>query len=79
MIKIANNQRARVWILPNGKSNKALDCRVYAYAALYGLFHFGLNLNKIAQETTSTPEVAPKNNLPPAALFRSTPNFATDW
>ncbi len=38
-------QRYRVWDLPSGKRNEALDCRVYAYAALCGLMHMGLKLN----------------------------------
>ncbi len=31
--------RIRVWKLPKGHANEALDCRVYAYAALQGLYH----------------------------------------
>ncbi len=38
----------RVWELPSGRSNEALDCRVYAYAALHGLLHRGLMLNRVA-------------------------------
>jgi phage terminase large subunit GpA-like protein len=29
----------RRWVLQKGKANEALDCRVYAYAALHGLYH----------------------------------------
>lgn len=29
----------RKWVLPGGRANEALDCRVYAYAALWGLYH----------------------------------------
>lgn len=36
----------RIWELPAGRANEALDCRVYAYAALNGLNHFGLKLNQ---------------------------------
>ena len=36
------------WWKPDGKRNEALDCRVYAYAALHGLFSMGLNLNRRA-------------------------------
>jgi len=40
----------RVWEPKVGRSNEALDCRVYAYAALCGLLHRGLKLNKKADE-----------------------------
>jgi len=43
--KQANGQFFRVWELPPGRANEALDCRVYAYGALCGLLHFGLKLN----------------------------------
>jgi phage terminase large subunit GpA-like protein len=29
----------RKWVLQKGRANEALDCRVYAYAALHGLYH----------------------------------------
>lgn len=38
----------RYWWKPDGRRNEALDCRVYAYAALYGLLSMGLNLNRRA-------------------------------
>ncbi len=38
------------WILPKGRANEALDCRVYAYAALAGLYATRkLSLDRIAQ------------------------------
>lgn len=46
-------QRYRVWELPSGLRNEALDCRVYAYAALCGLIHMGLKLNKKVDEVKS--------------------------
>lgn len=46
--KTMNGQRFRVWELSPGRANEALDCRVYAYGALCGLIHFGLQLNKAA-------------------------------
>jgi phage terminase large subunit GpA-like protein len=46
--KFAGGQHYRVWELPPGRANEALDCRVYAYAALCGLMHIGLKLNKRA-------------------------------
>ena len=36
----------RTWWKPDSRRNEALDCRVYAYAALHGLLSMGLNLNK---------------------------------
>lgn len=39
----------RFWWKPDGRRNEALDCRVYAYAALHGLLSMGLNLNKRAE------------------------------
>jgi len=44
--KVSGGQHYRVWELPPGRANEALDIRVYAYAALCGLLHFGLRLNK---------------------------------
>lgn len=38
----------RYWWKPDGRRNEALDCRVYAYAALHGLLSMGLHLNKRA-------------------------------
>lgn len=46
-------QRYRVWELPSGHRNEALDCRVYAYAALCGLIHMGLKLNKKVDEASA--------------------------
>ncbi|MGI4765508.1 MAG: phage terminase large subunit family protein [Janthinobacterium lividum] len=48
--KEVRGQRFRVWECPKGRANEALDCRVYAYAALAGLTHFGLKLNRRADE-----------------------------
>lgn len=39
----------RYWWKPDGRRNEALDCRVYAYAALHGLLSMGLHLNKRAE------------------------------
>jgi phage terminase large subunit GpA-like protein len=44
-VKEVAGHRFYVWELPPGRANEALDCRVYAYAALCGLLHFGLRLN----------------------------------
>ncbi|WP_244542177.1 phage terminase large subunit family protein [Azotobacter beijerinckii] len=52
--KTSGGQVYRVWELPPGRANEALDCRVYAYAALCGLMHLGLKLNKRAEEVNAT-------------------------
>lgn len=51
--KTSGGQHYRVWELPPGRANEALDCRVYAYAALCGLLHLGLKLNKRADEVNA--------------------------
>ena len=56
--KAAGGHKFRVWELPPGRANEALDCRVYAYAALCGLLHFGLKLNRRADETAGPGEPA---------------------
>lgn len=43
--KESHGQRFRVWELPPGRANEALDTTVYSYAALCGLQHLGLKLN----------------------------------
>lgn len=48
-VKEVAGHRFYVWELPPGRANEALDCRLYAYAALCGLLHFGLRLNVFAQ------------------------------
>ena len=59
--KVSGGQHYRVWELPPGRANEALDCRVYGYAALCGLLHFGLKLNKKVEM------VAPGRAFPPSA------------
>lgn len=54
LVKVANGQRYRVWDLPPGRANEALDIRVYAYGALCGLLHLGLKLNQRADEVFAT-------------------------
>lgn len=52
VVKESSGQKYRVWELPSGRANEALDCRVYAYAALCGLLHFGLKLNRRVDEVS---------------------------
>jgi phage terminase large subunit GpA-like protein len=73
VVKSVSGQKFRVWELPPGKANEALDCRVYAYAALCGLLHFGLQLNRRVESIVPTyagpaiPAVIPKDPEPAAA------------
>lgn len=61
--KESHGQRFRVWELPPGRANEALDTTVYAYAALCGLQHLGLKLNKrvdgVRSGRVELPKVAP--------------------
>ena len=43
-------QKVRKWVPIPGRANERLDCRVYAYAALRGLIHMGLKLNRRADD-----------------------------
>jgi phage terminase large subunit GpA-like protein len=49
-IKQKGGHKYRVWTLPDGRANEALDIRVYAYAALHGLMHRGFKLNREAEK-----------------------------
>lgn len=44
-----------VWLTPAGRANEAADCRVYAYAALCGLVHMGLTLNRAVETAADAP------------------------
>jgi phage terminase large subunit GpA-like protein len=57
--KTVNGRKFRVWELPKGRANEALDCRVYAYAALCGLIHFGLKLNAMVDSVASASKASP--------------------
>ena len=62
--KESHGKRFRVWELPPGRANEALDTRVYAYAALCGLQHMGLKLNsRVAAVRTGRVDL-PKAELP---------------
>ncbi|WP_445494040.1 phage terminase large subunit family protein [Photorhabdus sp. SF281] len=55
VLKESGGQRFRVWEQLPGRANEALDCRVYAYAALCGLLHMGLKLNALVTSITENP------------------------
>jgi len=66
----------RYWCKPDGRRNEALDCRVYAYAALHGLLSMGLNLNKRAQALPPMPvnrQPSAGNNAPVTAPMTPSP------
>lgn len=65
-IKVANGQKFSVWVLPPGRANEALDCRVYGYAALCGLQHLGLKLNQLADEVNAA--YTPMPYVPPETI-----------
>ncbi|PKC39114.1 terminase [Pantoea ananatis BRT98] len=56
VVKVAGGQRYRVWEQLPGRANEALDCRVYAYAALCGLLHMGFRLNAFAASIAENPD-----------------------
>ncbi|WP_346267073.1 terminase gpA endonuclease subunit [Thiorhodovibrio winogradskyi] len=44
--RYVNGFAQQFWSKPDNRRNEALDCRVYAYAGLYGLIAMGLALNR---------------------------------
>ena len=64
VVKTIGAQRFRVWELPSGRANEALDCRVYAYAALCGLQHFGFQLNRRCDEVAAALVETPAEPAP---------------
>ncbi|WP_434715500.1 phage terminase large subunit family protein [Paraburkholderia sp. A3RO-2L] len=64
--KMVNGQVFRIWELPPGRANEALDLAVYSYAALCGLMHFGLRLNQRADEVAAAP-AEPMQRVPGAS------------
>lgn len=61
----------RVWKKQDGARNEALDCRVYAYAALYSLYAAGLRLNPEADRIAAL--VAQRSKQPRPADSTSQP------
>lgn len=52
--KVQSGRTYRVWVALPGRRTEALDCRVYALAALKGLEHHGLKLNHRADAVGAT-------------------------
>ncbi|MBF0141089.1 MAG: phage terminase large subunit family protein [Magnetococcales bacterium] len=55
----------RTWVIPDGVRNEALDCRVYALAALHGLYSVGLQL---VREEKKMSEIPMKEGIEPVQL-----------
>jgi phage terminase large subunit GpA-like protein len=70
--KAIRGQRFRVWEPAPGRANEALDLAVYSYAALCGLMHFGLQLNKRADSVSKRVAVPtrPQTAEPAAPAFQ---------
>lgn len=75
IVKKRGGVRYRVWECAAGRANEALDCRVYAYAALAGLQHFGLKLNREADKVGAAiiEAVAVEDTPPNAEPAKPTP------
>jgi phage terminase large subunit GpA-like protein len=83
LTKVVAGRRFTVWELPKGKANEALDCRVYAYAALMGLLQRGMKLNLVVEAVSPAPERREAKPLPaasregaPASPKRASSKFA---
>jgi phage terminase large subunit GpA-like protein len=58
----------RRWVLPAHRAAEALDCRVYAYAALWGLYHLRrLRLDRAAQLINDAPPAVAAHAAAPTA------------
>lgn len=54
VIEQKNGSMVRRWVKPSNRSNEAFDCRVYAYAALWGLYHVRrIKLERVARELSA--------------------------
>lgn len=57
-VKVEGGRKYRIWEQIPGRANEALDCRVYAFAALSGMIAMGLKLNALAAQIASLPTLA---------------------
>ncbi|MBF0401389.1 MAG: phage terminase large subunit family protein [Magnetococcales bacterium] len=53
--RYVKGRKIREWYKKDGDRNEALDCRVYAMAALYGLMSMGLQLDREADQREQYP------------------------
>jgi phage terminase large subunit GpA-like protein len=78
VVRELGGQKYRVWELPGGRANEASDCRVYAYAALHGLMHRGLKLNREAERVGAVMTFEPEQPAPaPPQPAPATPETGT--
>lgn len=61
-LKTVNGRVFTIWVNPPGRANEASDLKVYNYAALCGLQHLGLSLNR---EVAKVLEAAPPSDMAP--------------
>jgi phage terminase large subunit GpA-like protein len=74
LTKVVGGRRFTVWDLPKGKANEALDCRVYAFAALMALIQRGMRLNAVVEAVSPAPEAqAPRKSTKIAASEGNSP------
>mgnify|MGYP002142314980 CR=1 FL=1 len=67
-LKEVSGRKFTVWITPPGRANEAADCRVYAYAALCGLQHMGLQLNRAVDRRAAMATPAQQGLAPELAV-----------
>ncbi|MBF0213042.1 MAG: phage terminase large subunit family protein [Magnetococcales bacterium] len=53
--RYVRGRQTREWVKKDGDRNEALDCRVYAIAALHGLISMGLQINREAGQMEQLP------------------------
>lgn len=56
----------KVWECPKGRANEALDCRVYAFAALVALQQGGVSLNRTADNVGAAYTIVEVTEQPPS-------------
>ncbi len=77
VVREQGGRRYRIWELPPGRANEALDCRVYGFGALCGLLHFGLQLNRRADAVGAPVTPAVPRHGPDQATTTVTRSVAT--
>lgn len=74
ILKKTGSRTYRVWKVKSGVRNEALDCRVYAYAALWGLVsNHGLNLETAAENVGATETAIIRVGTPEAQRLAAVP------
>jgi len=70
-VKEVAGRVVRVWVTPPGRANEASDARVYGYAALCGLFHAGLQLNRYVRRSIQRAEEEAAEAVPTTAATQA--------